>query len=95
MNATSDSLAKSLAFALNEARNRGFAAPIQVIVVGVNGTLLAGRYADGGQGELEFVQTVEHFPEYQGFQIPLNIFLVNAFGDSCRVLVKDDKYLVN
>jgi hypothetical protein len=66
----------------------GFQVPLYMASIGTNGVMLYARYVlaeDGAALDCEFL--AEHIPAGADFGLPLNIMVVDATGQSARVLL--------
>jgi len=83
-----DDVAAMMSAMISEVQRMGFRTPIQMVTIGANGSILAGRYVDGPSLSLEFEQTVE-FIQGDGFLNPVNVILIDsATGKAAKLTMK-------
>jgi hypothetical protein len=71
-----------------------FELPIHSVIVGINGSILVGRYESSDGENLIFTPLIDHCPSGM-VKLPVNIMFVDAQGEAARVLFKapnDVKY---
>lgn len=78
-----DDLARFQTLALEAAHERGMLLPYVLVIVGVNGMILAARFTTTGE--------VEMLVNASGMmQLPINMMLINSNGDAARFLITKD-----
>lgn len=75
--------ARALAEAIATLIAHGHQLPFQAVVLGLNGTLLAGSYTLDADGELVFTPSVSHGDGLAG---PINMMVVDANGDASNIV---------
>ena len=78
-----DDLTRFQTLALEHAHERGMLLPYVLVIVGVNGMILAARFTATGETEM--------LVDAAGMmQLPINIMLIDATGEAARFLITKD-----
>ena len=82
-----DNLTLHIGNVLRDLSMRGFQAPIYTVMVGSNGSILAGTFTGGTGGTFDFEASAEHYPD-PVFALPVNIMFVDGkTGEAARVVI--------
>ena len=82
-----DFLTKGISKFLEAALDEGFALPLHLAAVSVNGSLTFIRYTDGAGQELQAYVLAEYFDGF-GFNCPINAMLTDSRGQAARMLIR-------
>ncbi len=82
-----DDLASATGEILDACMNRGMELPFVMVAVAANSSIYAHRYEEDETGDgLDVVPLAEHIVG-PGFQLPINMMLVDATGEAVRIVI--------
>ena len=87
---TIQDLSEMLALVLEQCLARGMQPPLHMAIVGVNGSMIFGRYTAAMQGGLDVEILAQHL-ERPGLALPINMMITDQTGEAFRVLIDKDR----
>lgn len=83
-------LGTALGECLNMCIAKGFELPYHVVALGLNGSLLAARYFQGADEQVQVEFLAEHY-EDGTIVSPINVLVVDARGEAARLVFTRDE----